>query len=72
MHRSVKPLEDAVSLAAVGSFMNDDGWAFYNEPGVVPDALNGARYLREVYQKADLNIHWPCHPPSFGTKRMKR
>ncbi len=29
------------------------GLAFYDEPGVVPDTVNGARYLREVYAKAD-------------------
>ena len=51
--RKLKGLEDVVGLAAVGSFMGDDGWAFYDEPGVVPDTVNGARYLREVYQRAD-------------------
>jgi glutathionyl-hydroquinone reductase len=53
--RKLKGLEDAVSLAAVGSFMGDEGWAFYDEPGVVPDTVNGVRYLREVYQRADPN-----------------
>jgi putative glutathione S-transferase len=51
--RKLKGLEDVVGLATVGSFMGDDGWAFYDEPGVVPDTVNGARYLREVYQRAD-------------------
>ena len=53
--RKLKGLEDAVSLAAVSSFMGDEGWAFYDEPGVVPDTVNGARYLREVYQRAHPN-----------------
>src|ERR671916_2840381 len=51
--RKLKGLEDAIGLSAVGSFMGDDGWAFYDEPGVIPDTVNGARYLREVYAKAD-------------------
>jgi glutathionyl-hydroquinone reductase len=51
--RRLKGLEDAVGLSAVGSFMGDDGWAFYDEPGVIPDDVNGAFYLREVYAKAD-------------------
>ena len=51
--RKLKGLEDAIGLSAVGSFMGDDGWAFYDEPGVIPDTVNGARYLREVYIKAD-------------------
>ena len=51
--RRLKGLEDAVGLSVVGSFMGDDGWAFYDEPGVIPDTVNGAYYLREVYTKAD-------------------
>jgi putative glutathione S-transferase len=33
--------------------MGEDGWAFHDEPGVIPDNVNGAFYLREVYAKAD-------------------
>jgi len=51
--RKLKGLEDVIGLSAVGSFMGEDGWAFYDEPGVIPDAVNGAHYLREVYAKAD-------------------
>jgi glutathionyl-hydroquinone reductase len=53
--RKLKGLEDAIGLSAVGSFMGDDGWAFYDEPGMIPDAVNGAQYLREIYIKADPN-----------------
>ena len=51
--RKLKGLEDAIGLSAVGSYMGDDGWAFYDEPGAIPDDVNGARFLREVYAKAD-------------------
>jgi glutathionyl-hydroquinone reductase len=51
--RKLKGLEDAIGLSTVGSFMGDDGWAFYDEPGMIPDTVNGAYYLREVYVKAD-------------------
>ncbi len=51
--RKLKGLEEAVGLSAVGSFMGEDGWAFYDEPGVIPDSVNGARFLREVYAEAD-------------------
>jgi glutathionyl-hydroquinone reductase len=51
--RRLKGLEDAIGLSAVGSFMGDDGWAFYDEPGVIPDTVNGAYYLREIYTLAD-------------------
>jgi putative glutathione S-transferase len=51
--RSLKGLEGTIGLSAVGSFMGEDGWAFYDEPGVVPDPVNGAHYLRDIYAKAD-------------------
>ena len=50
--RRLKGLEEVIGLSAVGSFMGEDGWAFYDEPGVIPDPVNGAHYLREVYAKA--------------------
>jgi putative glutathione S-transferase len=53
--RKLKGLEGAIGLSAVGSFMGDDGWAFSDELGVIPDTVNGTRYLREVYIKADPN-----------------
>ena len=51
----LKGLDNAIGLSAVGSFMGDDGWTFHEEPGVIPDAVNGARYLREIYTLADPN-----------------
>jgi glutathionyl-hydroquinone reductase len=51
--RKLKGLEGAIGLSAVGSFMGEDGWAFYDEPGVIPDTVNDAYFLREVYAKAD-------------------
>ena len=53
--RKLKGLEEVIGLSAVGSFMGEDGWAFHDEPGVIPDTVNDAYYLREVYAKADLD-----------------
>ncbi len=50
--RSLKKLEDAVSLSVVDHFLGEDGWEFTDHPGCIPDSVNGARYLREVYAKA--------------------
>ena len=52
--RGLKGLEGAISMSVVGSYMGEDGWGWYGELGEVPDELHGSRYLREVYQKADL------------------
>ena len=50
--RKLKGLEEAVSLSVVHLFMGQDGWEFAEGPGCLPDTVNGARYLREVYRKA--------------------
>ena len=51
--RSLKGLEDMISLSVVHWFMGEDGWTFKEGPGVIPDTVNGADLLREVYLKAD-------------------
>ena len=51
--RAVLGLGDAVSLSIVDPLMGDDGWAFSDAPGTIPDTVNGARYLRDIYLKAD-------------------
>jgi len=51
--RALKGLDNAISVSIVDPLMLDDGWAFSDFPGCVPDTVNGARYLREVYTKAD-------------------
>lgn len=51
--RRVKRLEDHISLSIVDPRMGDDGWEFSDYPGSIPDPVNGARYLRDVYLAAD-------------------
>ena len=50
--RKLKGLEEAISLSVVDPFAGEDGWAFSNGPGCIPDTVNGTRFLREVYVKA--------------------
>ncbi|MEF8783874.1 MAG: glutathione S-transferase family protein [Haloarculaceae archaeon] len=52
--RSLKGLEDAISVDVVDPFRAEDGWQFTPEKaGCTPDTVNGSDYLREVYQAAD-------------------
>jgi putative glutathione S-transferase len=51
--RKLKGLEEAISISVVDPFMGDDGWWFSEAPGTIPDTVNGARYLREIYTRAD-------------------
>ncbi len=50
--RALKGLEDAISLSVVDPFMGDGGWEFSEREGCIPDPVNGARYLREIYTSA--------------------
>jgi len=51
--RKLKGLEGAIGLSVVDHLMGEDGWFFSDEPGAIPDTVNGASYLRDVYLKAD-------------------
>jgi len=51
--RKLKGLEPAISLSVVDPYMDDaHGWMFSERPGCIPDTVNGAAYLYEIYLKA--------------------
>jgi putative glutathione S-transferase len=51
--RALKGLDAMIGVSAVHWLMLGDGWTFADGPGVVPDPVNGARFLRDVYIAAD-------------------
>lgn len=51
--RALKGLEEMIGLSVVHWHMGEEGWTFADGPGVVPDTVNGARVLHEVYTRAD-------------------
>ncbi len=51
--RSLKGLQDVITVSIVDPEMGEDGWKFSNYPGSIPDSINGAEYLREIYIKAN-------------------
>ncbi|AXG09527.1 glutathione S-transferase family protein [Haloplanus rubicundus] len=53
MTRSLKGLDDAISLSLVQPERYDEGWEFSDAH---PDPLYGADYLRELYVRADPNF----------------
>jgi putative glutathione S-transferase len=53
MMRKLKGLERAIGISIVSPLMLEEGWTFEPFPGMIPDTVNGARYLREIYAKAD-------------------
>ncbi len=52
--RSLKGLEDAISVSVVDPFRENDGWEFSpDREGCTEDHVHGSDYLREVYTAAD-------------------
>lgn len=50
--RALKGLDAQISVSVVHWLMGSEGWTFAPGPGVVPDTVNGAQRLFEVYVKA--------------------
>ncbi|MGF1592489.1 MAG: glutathione S-transferase family protein, partial [Kiloniellaceae bacterium] len=50
--RKLKGLEEIVPVSVVHWHMGEEGWTFEKGPGVVPDTVNGAGKLHQVYTKA--------------------
>lgn len=53
--RQLKGLQDIVGMSVVAPEIHDNGWEFADEPGCIPDTVNGADYLWQIYLKADPN-----------------
>ena len=69
MFRKLKGLEDVISIAVGGSTDKDEGWTFTDEPGAVPDELNGVFRLHEVYTKANPNYTGRVTVPTLWDKK---
>lgn len=53
MMRSLKGLEAVIGVSIVDAVLSAKGWYFSENPGAIPDSVNQAEYLQEIYVKAD-------------------
>ncbi|WP_368645755.1 glutathione S-transferase family protein [Alkalibacterium putridalgicola] len=53
--RKLKGLEDMISVSVVNPLMAENGWTFEPDEGVVPDPVDDADYLYEVYTRVEPN-----------------
>ena len=51
--RTLKGLEDKISVSVAHWLMLEHGWTFADGPGVVPDTVDHAEFLHEIYTAAD-------------------
>lgn len=70
--RSIKGLEDIISLSVVNPKMGEDGWSFVDSyPGATGDSLNHAQYLRDIYTNADKEYTGKATVPVLWDKKLK-
>jgi putative glutathione S-transferase len=69
--RSLKGLEDAITVSVVHWFMGADGWTFDEAPGATGDAVNGKAYLREIYTLAQPNYSGRVTVPVLWDKQRR-
>ncbi len=67
--RRIKELEDKISLSVVHWYMGANGWTFDPGDGVMPDPVNDARYLYEVYAAAEPDYSGRVTIPVLWDKR---
>ncbi len=69
--RSLKGLEAAIGLSVVDPYMGEDGWFFSENSGCIPDSVIGAKYLWEIYVKADANYTGRVTVPILWDKQTE-
>jgi putative glutathione S-transferase len=69
--RALKKLEDVISVSVVDWFMGKDGWTFNEREGVVPDSVNGAQFLWQVYKAAKPDYTGRVTVPVLWDKQRK-
>ena len=69
--RKLKQLETVISVSVVEPALTDEGWCFGDYPGSDRDEVNGARYLHEIYTRADPHFTGRATVPVLWDKQRK-
>ena len=57
MARKLKGLEEIIPVTVVNPVLGPQGWEFGGYPGADEDPLHGARYMHELYTRADPHVN---------------
>jgi glutathionyl-hydroquinone reductase len=69
MVRELKGLQEAIDVTVVNPRLTDQGWQFGGYLGADEDTLNGARYVHELYTRADPQISGRATVPVLWDKQ---
>jgi len=68
--RMLKGLEGIVGVSIATATQKDRGWTFTDEPGCIPDSVNGKDYLHEIYTLANANATGRPTVPIVWDKKL--
>ncbi|MEA5563919.1 glutathione S-transferase family protein [Anabaena sp. UHCC 0399] len=69
--RRLKGLENVIGLSVVAAEIDQNSWEFNDEPGSIPDTVNGTQYLWQIYLKADTNYSGRVTVPVLWDKQTR-
>lgn len=69
MVRRLKQLTGLIDVTVVNPRLTDQGWRFGGYPGADEDSLNGARYMHQLYTRADPEISGRATVPVLWDKK---
>jgi glutathionyl-hydroquinone reductase len=69
--RKLKGLEEIVSISVVEPLYGPHSWRFGTSPGTIPDSVNGASELAEVYLRADAKYTGRVSVPVLWDKERR-
>ncbi len=69
--RTLKGLEETISLSVVHWHLGADGWTFEDADGVIPDTVNDAQFLHQVYTKAEPDYSGRVTVPVLWDKKRQ-
>ena len=67
--RVLKGLEGKISVSVVHWLMAERGWSFAEGPGVIPDHVNGANFLHQIYTVANRHYTGTATVPVLWDKQ---
>lgn len=70
--RELKGLQEMIGLSVTHWLMLENGWTFETAPGVIPDSVNGARYLHQIYAKSEPDYSGRVSVPVLWDKQTQR
>jgi putative glutathione S-transferase len=70
--RELKGLQDMIGLSVTHWVMLENGWTFAPAPGVIPDTVNDARFLYQLYAKSEPGYSGRVTVPVLWDKKTSR